>query len=59
VRPVEKEFDVSKTQYQAVTRASAEDLADVIPSQEDVGWKVVAITQGPGSVFTAFMVRPT
>ncbi len=49
---------MSKTQYQAVTRSSADDLAAVLPSQEDVGWKLVAITQGPGSTFTAFMVRP-
>lgn len=49
---------MSKTQYEAITRSSADELAEVIPSQEDVGWKLVAITQGPGSVFTAFLVRP-
>lgn len=48
---------MSKTRYQAITRSSAEDLAAVLPSQEDMGWKLVSITQGPGSVFTAFMVQ--
>jgi hypothetical protein len=47
-----------KSEYQAISRPDAEALAAVIPSQENVGWKLVAITQGPGSVFTVFMVRP-